>query len=77
MMEQSRQARRFFDLAWFGIGAAGAVDPMAGLGLAAAAAGVLALSKETSGRLRNNRLCLSKLCMQRTLRDMVEGEFYS
>ena len=29
MMEQSRHARKFFDLAWFGIGAAGAVDPMA------------------------------------------------
>lgn len=28
MMEQSRHARKFFDLAWFGIGAAGAVDPM-------------------------------------------------
>jgi hypothetical protein len=28
MMEQSRQARRFFDLAWFGMGAGGAVDPM-------------------------------------------------
>jgi len=31
MMEQSRHARKFFDLAWFGIGAAGAVDPMAAL----------------------------------------------
>jgi len=31
MMEQSRQARKFFDLAWLGIGAAGAVDPMAAL----------------------------------------------
>ena len=30
MMEQSRHARKFFDLAWFGIGAAGAVDPIAG-----------------------------------------------
>lgn len=29
MMEQSRHARKFFDLAWFGIGAAGAVDPIA------------------------------------------------
>ena len=27
-MEQSRQARKFFDLAWFGMGAEGAVDPM-------------------------------------------------
>jgi len=34
MMEQSRQARKFFDLAWFGIGAAGAVDPMAALAAA-------------------------------------------
>jgi hypothetical protein len=28
MMEQSRQARKFFDLAWPGMGAEGAVDPM-------------------------------------------------
>lgn len=28
MMEQSRQARKFFDLAWLGTGAEGAVDPM-------------------------------------------------
>jgi hypothetical protein len=28
MMEQRRQARRFFDLAWLGTGAEGAVDPM-------------------------------------------------
>jgi len=28
MMEQSRQARKFFDLAWLGMGAEGAVDPM-------------------------------------------------
>lgn len=29
MMEQSRHARKFFDLAWFGMGAeGGAVDPM-------------------------------------------------
>jgi hypothetical protein len=28
MIEQSRQARRFFDLAWPGMGADGAVDPM-------------------------------------------------
>jgi len=27
-MEQSRQARKFFDLAWLGMGAEGAVDPM-------------------------------------------------
>jgi hypothetical protein len=33
IMEQSRHARRFFDLAWFGIGAAGAVDPMAAAAL--------------------------------------------
>jgi len=33
-MEHSRQARKFFDLAWFGIGAAGAVDPMAALAAA-------------------------------------------
>lgn len=30
MMEQRRHARRFFDLAWLGIGAGGAVDPMVG-----------------------------------------------
>jgi hypothetical protein len=28
MMEQSRQARKFFDLAWLGMGAEGAVDAM-------------------------------------------------
>ena len=28
MMEQSRQARKFFDLAAVGMGAGGAVDPM-------------------------------------------------
>ena len=27
-MEQSRHARKFFDLAWLGMGAEGAVDPM-------------------------------------------------
>ena len=27
-MEQSKQARKFFDLAWGGMGAVGAVDPM-------------------------------------------------
>jgi hypothetical protein len=32
-MEQSRQARRFFDLDWFGMGAAGAVDPMVASGV--------------------------------------------
>ena len=28
MMEHSRQARKFFDLAWLGMGAEGAVDAM-------------------------------------------------
>lgn len=53
MMEQSRQARKFFDLAWFGIGAAGAVDPMAAF---AAATEVEFALQVFSDRLCKNHL---------------------